>query len=113
MAKRTSISDSHKERDSLFPKKENNNNNVNKNLEVPVEFIANKKNITKLIDEEGSSARIADSIRINPILIKSLIYWTTIIDPKKSKPDIIEEALLKTIPEEYLIEGYKLAKKQK
>ncbi|MGG5322381.1 hypothetical protein IGL92_003176, partial [Enterococcus sp. DIV2359] len=31
---------------------------------------------------------------------------------EKSKPDVIEEAILKTIPEEYLIEGYKLAKKQ-
>lgn len=72
-----------------------------------------KKSISKAISEQGSSVRIADSIRINPILISALKYWTTIAESKKSKPDVVEEALLKIIPEEYLIEGYKLAKKQK
>ncbi|OJG76413.1 hypothetical protein RV10_GL003741 [Enterococcus pallens] len=56
--------------------------------------------------------RKADSIRLNPILQSALIYWTTIGDASKSKPDIVEEALLKAIPEEYLIEGYNLAKRQ-
>lgn len=73
----------------------------------------NKKSITKMIKEQGSSSRVADSIRINPILIASLKYWTTIAEADKSKPDVIEDAILKSIPEEYLIEGYKLAKKQK
>lgn len=75
------------------------------------EFNPTKKNIQNLIREQGSSKRKADSIRINPILTASLKYWTTMIDSKKSKPDIIEEALIKLIPEEYLIEGYKLFQK--
>lgn len=73
----------------------------------------NKKDISRLIKEQGSGIRTADSIRINPILMSALKYWTTIAESNKSKPDVIEEALLKMIPEEYLIEGYKLAKKQK
>ncbi|MBO1301338.1 MULTISPECIES: hypothetical protein [unclassified Enterococcus] len=72
----------------------------------------NKKTISALIKDQGSSSRTADSIRINPILMAALKYWTTIAESEKSKPDVIEEAILKTIPEEYLIEGYKLAKKQ-
>ncbi len=44
--------------------------------------------------------------------MSALKYWTTIAESDKSKPDVIEDALLKSIPEEYLIEGYKLAKKQ-
>lgn len=71
-----------------------------------------KKNISKVIKDQGSSVRTADSIRINPILMSALKYWTTIAESDKSKPDVIEDALLKSIPEEYLIEGYKLAKKQ-
>ena len=75
-------------------------------------FEANRKNITKLIKDQGSGIRVADSIRVNPILSASLKYWTSLVDPSKSKPDIVEDALIKLIPEEILIEGYKLAKKQ-
>ena len=75
-------------------------------------FDPNKKNITALIKKQGNSIRKADSIRLNPILQAALIYWTTIEDSSKSKPDIVEEALLKAIPEEYLIEGYNLAKRK-
>lgn len=71
-----------------------------------------KKNLSKTIKDQGSSVRTADSIRLNPILISALKYWTTIAEAEKSKPDVIEEALLKYIPEEYLVEGYKLAKRQ-
>lgn len=85
--------------------------NVQPKLTAEVELT--KKGITKLIKDQGSSIRIADSIRINPILIFALKYWTTIAEADKSKPDVLEETLLKAIPEEYLIEGYKLAKKQK
>lgn len=113
VAKRTTISEKNQERDSLFPSKaktEEKGSTPEKEL-IP-EFVPSKKNITKLIEKQGSSARTADSIRINPILIKSLVYWTSIAEPNKSKPDVIEEALLKMIPEEYLIEGYNLANKQ-
>lgn len=72
----------------------------------------NKKNIEKLIKQQGNSKRNADSIRINPILANALKYWTSIGEPEKSKPDVIEETLLKSIPEEYLIKGYEMAKKQ-
>lgn len=81
-------------------------------IESQPEIEINKKNISKIIKDQGSSVRIADSIRINPIIASSLKYWTTLVDPSKSKPDIVEEALLKLIPEEILIEGYNLAKKQ-
>lgn len=87
------------------------------NISQPVKaaapvFEPNRKNISKLIKDQGSGTRVADSIRMNPILTASLKYWTSIVDPSKSKPDIIEESLLKHIPEEILIEGYNLAKKQ-
>ena len=85
--------------------------NVQPKLTAEVELT--KKGITKLIKDQGSSIRIADSIRINPILIFALKYWTTIAEADKRKPDVLEETLLKAIPEEYLIEGSKLAKKQK
>lgn len=76
------------------------------------QMIVNKKNIEKLIQQQGNSKRNADSIRINPILANALKYWTSIAEPDKSKPDVIEETLLKSIPEEYLIQGYEMAKKQ-
>lgn len=76
------------------------------------EIDLNKKSITKMIKDQGSPSRVADSIRINPILMSALKYWTTIAESDKSKPDVIEDAILKSIPEEYLVEGYKLAKKQ-
>ncbi len=79
---------------------------------VEEEFVATKRNIEKLIKSQGSSIRKADSIRINPILSGALAYWISVIDRSKSKPDIVEEGLLKVIPEEYLIEGYKIAKRQ-
>ena len=75
-------------------------------------IVMNKKNIEKLIKQQGNSKRNADSIRINPILANALKYWTSIGEPEKSKPDVIEETLLKSIPEEYLIKGYEMAKKQ-
>jgi hypothetical protein len=75
-------------------------------------IVMNKKNIEKLIKQQGNSKRNADSIRINPILANALKYWTSIGEPEKSKPDVIEETLLKSIPEEYLIKGYEMAKKK-
>ena len=78
-----------------------------------LEVALNKKAISTLIGKQGSSIRKGDSIRINPILQSALTYWTTIKEPNKSKPDIIEELLLKNIPEEILIAGYKMAKDQK
>lgn len=81
-------------------------------VDIEPKIEINKKNISKIIKDQGSSIRIADSIRINPIIASSLKYWTSLVDPSKSKPDIVEEALLKMIPEEILIEGYNLAKKQ-
>ncbi|MDN4125442.1 hypothetical protein L2W01_13600 [Staphylococcus aureus] len=83
-----------------------------KETKTTQEFVMNKKNIEKLIKQQGNSKRNADSIRINPILANALKYWTSIAEPEKSKPDVIEETLLKTIPEEYLIQGYEMAKKQ-
>jgi hypothetical protein len=114
VAKRKSIEEKNQERDSLFPsnQKKNEQERVTPKKETVPEFVPTKKNITKLIEQQGSSARKADSIRINPILIKALTYWTSIAEPNKSKPDVIEEALLKVIPEEYLIEGYTLANRQ-
>lgn len=93
------------------------NKSAKENAKQPVKptepvFEPNRKNISKLIKDQGSGIRVADSIRTNPIITASLKYWTSIIDPSKSKPDIVEEALLKHIPEEILIEGYNLAKKQ-
>lgn len=76
------------------------------------EIVPDKKSITKLIRDAGASKRVGDSIRLHPILIAALKYWTTIAEPSKAKPDVVEQALLKVIPEEYLIEGYKLAKKR-
>ena len=85
----------------------------NKELKTTQEnIVLNKKNIEKLIKQQGNSKRSADSIRINPILANALKYWTSIAEPEKSKPDVIEETLLKAIPEEYLIQGYTMAKKQ-
>lgn len=75
--------------------------------------IETKNDIKMLIDKQGSSLRKADSIRINPIIASALLYWTSIIDPSKSKPDIVEESLIEFIPAEYLLEGYNIAKKQK
>lgn len=89
-------------------KNSRNETKSDKTLEIDL----NKKSISKIIKDQGSSTRTADSIRINPIIASSLKYWTTLVDPSKSKPDIIEEALIKFIPEEILIEGYNLAKKQ-
>jgi hypothetical protein len=91
-----------------------NKNKKNYKQKEVEEIELTKKNISKkVIKDQGSSVRTADSIRINPILMSALKYWTTIAESDKSKPDVIEDALLKSIPEEYLIEGYKLAKKQK
>lgn len=75
--------------------------------------IETKNDIKMLIGKQGSSLRKADSIRINPIIASALLYWTSIIDPSKSKPDIVEESLIEFIPAEYLLEGYNIAKKQK
>ncbi|MFB8608300.1 hypothetical protein [Enterococcus casseliflavus] len=90
-------------------------NKTNRNVQPKPapEIELTKKGISKVIKDQGSSVRTADSIRINPILMSALKYWTTIAEADKSKPDVLEDALLKAIPEEYLIEGYKLAKKQK
>ncbi len=82
------------------------------NRTIPNEELT-KKSISTQIGKQGSSARRADSIRINPILQSALLYLTTIKEPGKSKPDVIEEMLLKYMPEDILIEGYKMARDQK
>ncbi|GGD03124.1 hypothetical protein [Enterococcus wangshanyuanii] len=74
--------------------------------------VLNKKSIEKIIIQQGNSKRSQDSYRVNPILFNALKYWTSIGEPNKSKPDIIEEAILRIIPEEYLVQGYEMAKKQ-
>lgn len=76
----------------------------------PIEL--NKKNIEKIIIQQGASSRNQDSYRVNPIIFNALKYWTSIAEPNRKKPEIIEEAILKIIPEEYLIQGYEMAKKQ-
>lgn len=89
------------------------NKNRTKTENKTEDKIETKNDIKMLIDKQGSSLRKADSIRINPIIASALLYWTSIIDPSKSKPDIVEESLIEFIPAEYLLEGYNIAKKQK
>lgn len=56
----------------------------NKELKTTQEnIVLNKKNIEKLIKQQGNSKRSADSIRINPILANALKYWTSIAEPEK------------------------------
>ncbi|MGL4644549.1 MAG: hypothetical protein ACRCVH_09540 [Vagococcus fluvialis] len=92
---------------------QNKNRTETKTENKTEDKIETKNDIKMLIDKQGSSLRKADSIRINPIIASALLYWTSIIDPSKSKPDIVEESLIEFIPAEYLLEGYNIAKKQK
>lgn len=94
-------------------KNKNKNRTETKTENKTEDKIETKNDIKMLIDKQGSSLRKADSIRINPIIASALLYWTSIIDPSKSKPDIVEESLIEFIPAEYLLEGYNIAKKQK
>ncbi|WP_321386418.1 hypothetical protein [uncultured Enterococcus sp.] len=87
-------------------------NEKNENTPKQEEIVLNKKNIEKLIAKQGNSMRNPDSIRLNPIIFNAMKYWTSIAEPGKSKPDIVEEAILKVIPEEYLVHGYEMAKRQ-
>lgn len=72
-----------------------------------------KKQLVQLIKDQGTKGRKPNSMRFNPIIDNALVYWTQMAEPDKSKADIVEIALMDYIPEEYLIEGYKLAKHKK
>ncbi|HFU6279621.1 TPA: hypothetical protein ACH6NS_002712, partial [Enterococcus faecium] len=53
-----------------------NKNKKNFKSKEVEEIELTKKNISKVIKDQGSSVRTADSIRINPILMSALKYWT-------------------------------------
>ncbi|WP_366533424.1 hypothetical protein ACOJIU_18270 (plasmid) [Carnobacterium maltaromaticum] len=119
MVKRVSIGKAvDGKKDSMFPIKSDKQEikDVDEKNEIKEEIeleVVNKKSITKLVTEGGKSAREQDNIRLNPILKNALFYWANVVENDKNKTDIVEMILLKEIPEEILIQGYKMTKNKK